>query len=232
MASGATGHNAGLAVAHIEKPASELEHMLGLESTRTIFNQLNEAWEALHTIHDEIGLKDNLLPFSHAVNGFNTLDDFISFLKDILLRIDLNQTDWRYLVSESLRGDFPIELLKLVEFVPHQTLLTALKTIDQSYVAAAMRTTSLKGKRMNSAKFCYKVLDYLKERFPHRFSVYEQTDITKIELFENHSVLEHTQGKVTAQDVILCTNAYMHFSIWDRINEKQIPNYKIRSLRG
>ncbi len=73
---------------------------------------------------------------------------------------------------------------------------------------------------MNSAKFCCKVLDYLKEKFGHRFSVYEETDITKIDLFENHSVLEHAHGKVTAQEVILCTNGYKNFSIWDRINEK------------
>ena len=73
---------------------------------------------------------------------------------------------------------------------------------------------------MNSAKFCYKVLDYLKEKFAHRFSVYEQTDITRIDLYENHSVLEHAHGNVTSQEVILCTNAYKHFSIWDQINEK------------
>lgn len=222
VASGATGYNAGLAVAHIEKPASELAHMLGLESTHAIFNELNEAWDALHTIHDEIGLKDNLISFSLVANGFNTLPDFISFLKDILIRKDLKQTDWRYLVSESLKKEIPEEFSNLIELVPHQTVLTTLKTIDTSYIAAAMRSVALKGKRMNSAKFCYKVLDYLKERFPHRFLVYEETDITKIDLYENHCMLEHAHGNVTAQEVILCTNAYTHFVIWDRINDKPI----------
>ena len=37
VASGATGHNAGLAIAHIEKPASELVHMLGKEATLSYF---------------------------------------------------------------------------------------------------------------------------------------------------------------------------------------------------
>ena len=220
VASGATGHNAGLAIAYIEKPASELVRMLGKEATQAIFNELDEGWDALHTIHDEIGLKDNLLSFPHVVNGFNSLPQFISFLKEILIRNDYSQTDWRYLVSESLKEDIPEEFSTIVEFVPHQTILIALKTIDASYIAATMRTSPFKGKRMNSAKFCYRVLDYLEERFPHRFSVYEQTDITRIDLYETHSVLEHAHGSATSQEVILCTNAYKHFSIWDRINEK------------
>lgn len=222
VASGATGHNAGLAIVYIEKPASELVSMIGKEAFQAIYNELDEAWDALHAIHDEIGLKDNLLSFPHVVNGFNSLPQFVSFLKEILIRNDYNQTQWRYLVSESLKNDIPEDLSTIVEFVPHQTILITLKTIDASYIAAALRTSPFKGKRMNSAKFCYKVLDYLQEKFANRFSVYEHTDITRIVLYKNHSVLEHAHGNVTSQEVILCTNAYKHFSIWDQINEKPV----------
>lgn len=83
-----------------------------------------------------------------------------------------------------------------------------------------MCLSPFKAKRTNSAKFCYKVSEYLKEKFPDRFSVYEHTDITRINLYKNHSILEHAHGKVTSQDIILCTNGYKNFSIWDHINEK------------
>lgn len=220
VASGATSHNAGLAIAHLEKPSSELMQMLGEEATHALFNELDEAFDALHTIHEKINLKDNLLSFSHVLNGFNSLLEFISFLKEIPIRADYNQIHWRILVCESLKNNIPEELSTVVEFVPHQTILTALKTIDERYIAAAIRTTSFKGKRMNSAKFCYKVLDYLKEKFAHRFSVYEHTDIARIDLYKDYSVLEYAHGKATVQEVILCTNAYKHFSIWDQVETK------------
>ncbi len=222
VASGATGYNAGLAIVHIEKPASELIDMLGKEATRAIFDELNEAWDSLHAIHEEIGFKDNLLSFPHAVNGFNSLPLFISFLKEFQIRDDWTHTHWRYLVSENLKKEIPEELSTIIEFVPQQTILTALKTIDESYIAATLCTSSFQAKRMNSARFCYKLLDYLKEKFAHRFSVYEHTDITRINIYKNHSALEHVHGKVTSQEVILCTNAYKHFSIWDGINEKPV----------
>lgn len=226
IAGGATGHNAGLAIAHIEKSASELVHMIGKQATQALFNELNEAWDDLHAIHEEIKLKDNLIPFSNAVNGFNSVPQFFSFLKDILIRDDHGQTQWRYLLSEELKMDIPDELSTIVELVPHQLILTTLKTIDSSYIAAAMRTSAFKAKRMNSAKFCYKVLEYLIEKFPHRFSVYEDSDITKINLYKNHSVLEHSHGEVTCKDVILCTNGYKDFSVFDQINQKVFTKLK------
>lgn len=226
VATGATGHNAGLAIAHIEKPASQLVSMLGLEATQALFSELNEAWDDLHTIHDEIKLSDNLIAFPYVVNGFNAVPQFVSFLKDHLIRNDNCQTQWRYLLSNDLKDDIPKELSTNIEFVSHRTILTTLKTIDTSYIAAAIRTTAFKAKRMNSAKFCHKVLDYLTEKFAHRFSVYEHTDITKINLYKNHSVLEHAHGHVTSQDVILCTNAYKDFSIFDQINQKVFTKLK------
>lgn len=217
VASGATGHNAGLAVVHIEKAADELVSILGKDGVEAIFSELDEAWEELHAIHDTIRLKDNLIGFSQAVNGFNSIVQFIPFAKTLLLRGEVSHTHWRYLVSESCKEEIPEELLSIVEFVPQQVILTALKTIDTSYIAATFRTSPFKGKRMNSAKFCYKILDYLKVNFAHRFSIYEQTDITRIDLHKTHSVLEHAYGKVTVKDVILCTNAYTDFSIWDQV---------------
>src|ERR1700679_2966010 len=42
VASGATGHNAGLAVIHLEKPASELVETVGKEGVKRIFEELEE----------------------------------------------------------------------------------------------------------------------------------------------------------------------------------------------
>lgn len=220
VASGATGHNAGLAVVHIEKSASELTHMLGVETTQSMFTELNEAWDDLHAIHDEIGLQDNLLSFSHVANGFNSIPECVSFLKDILVRSDYHKGDWRFVVSEESKEQIPEEFSHLFEVVPRQTVLDALRTVDARYIAAWMRVIPFKGKRMNSAKFCAKVLDYLQERFPNRFSVYEETNITEIALYQDHLILKHAHGIVQAQDIILCTNAYTDFSIWDHSGNK------------
>lgn len=220
VASGATGHNAGLAVIHIEKAASELEQTLGKEATRIFYNELNEAWDDLHAIHEEIGLQDNLLSFPKVANGFTSLDQFLATMKDFLIRSEYLQIKWRYLVAEDLKEKIPEEFAPLIEFVPQETILSLLYTNDRSYIAAAQPLPSFKGKRMNSAKFCYRVLDYLQQKYPHRLFVYEQTDISKIDLFSDHVVLKHANGIVTSQDVVLCTNGYKNFTIWDQINDK------------
>jgi len=220
VASGATGHNAGLAVVHIEKPASELVELLGKEATQTFFNELNEAWDDLHAIHEEIGLQDNLLSFPSVANGFNSLDQFLDLMKDFLIRSEYIQIQWRFLVAEGLREEIPEEFAAAVELVPQEDILDLLHSNDSSYIAAAQPRSPFKGKRMNSAKFCYKVLDYLKGRYPHRLFVYEQCDISRVDLFQDHVALQHAQGTVNAEEVVLCTNGYKNFTIWDRIHEK------------
>jgi glycine/D-amino acid oxidase-like deaminating enzyme len=149
-------------------------------------------------------------------------------VKEIALRGD--QGHWRYLVSETVQEKIPKELLPIVELVSHDALLMTLKTIDTSYVAATVRTSPFKGKRMNSAKFCYKLLAYLTKQFPDRFSVYEETEIAKIQLHESYSLLEYGGGKVKAQELILCTNAYHHFSIWDQRHQRPFTKLQERVL--
>lgn len=222
VASGATGHNAGLAVAFIEKPASELVSLIGEEATLALYNELNQAWDDLEAIHEAIDLKDNLLSFPYFANGFNSLPQFISYLRDVLIRENDVEGAWRFYVDERLSEEMPEDLAAEVEFVPHQTILAALRSIDTSYIAAGMRISTFRAKRMNSAKFCYKVLDYLKEKFGDRFSVYEHTDIANIDLYEDSATLTHAQGTITSQDVILCTNAYKNFSIRDQVRNKAV----------
>jgi glycine/D-amino acid oxidase-like deaminating enzyme len=219
IASGATGHNAGLAVIHLEKPASELVETVGKEGVMKIFEELEEAWTNLHSIQKEIGLDNNFITFPHAANGFNELSEFIAFVREAQIRAECSQATWRYLVSEEFKKEIPADLAETIEYVPHQAVLETLKTIDKSYIGAVL-ISAFKAGRMNSALFCCKVVDYLKENFPDRFSVYESTDITRIDLFKNHSVLLHAHGKITGEEVILCTNGYTNFTIWDQINQR------------
>lgn len=218
VASGATGHNAGLALVAMEKPTSELIEEIGEAAAKSLYEELYEAWDDLHAIHDVIGLQDNLLSFSHAANGFYSLSRFSLFVKNILLRGD--QKKWHYLVLDALKSKIPQDLATMPEFVPQKAILNALKTIDSNYIAAIVAVDDFKGKRMNSALFCYRVLDYLQAKFPDRFQVYEQTDIAKIKLHENYSILEHARGSIKAAEVILCTNGYKAFSIWEEVNQK------------
>lgn len=213
VASGATGTNAGLAVAFIEKPMSELVAKLGKEKADKIFADLEEGWQELHSIHKAIGFEENLVAFQDAANGFIELDFFITFLKEHLLQGIENEC--RYLVVESLKGQIPEEFTPYITFVPHSTILSILKTIDTSYIACCERPQNFMAKRMNSARFCYKILEFLKKNFPERFQVYEETNITKVRLSKDQAVLEHAQGTISAKSVILCTNAFKDFVIWD-----------------
>jgi glycine/D-amino acid oxidase-like deaminating enzyme len=220
VASGATGTNAGLAVAFIEKPFSELVAMLGQEKALNVFTELDTGWDILHAIHKEIGLEENLVPLPDLTNGFTSLDDLCNFIRQLDLRDDAKDT--KFWVEEGLRKDFPEDLARFVNFVPQSELLQIIQSIDKSFIAACRRPHDFKVKRTNSALFCYRVLDYLQGKYPNRFEVYEHSDVRMIRLYKDHVVLEAAGGKVKAHDVVLCTNAFTNFSIYNE--ERQEPH--------
>lgn len=213
VASGATGNNAGIAVPHIDKALHDLVDTLGVEGTKKAFLELDEAWEALYAIHDEIDLKNNIHKFAYAAQGIGSLSLFEHYMRECLAQTEFGRTQCRFLVEESHKAECATDLLTSIEFVPEQTILEAIKATDKQYIAAIIRLQPLRGSRMNSALFCYKVLEYLQKKFPNRLTIYENTEIARIRLHQDHQILNEN---IHSQHLILCTNGYTHFSIHDQ----------------
>ena len=220
VASGASGNNAGISVPAIEKSTKELIDEYGLAITKNTFKRLDEARDIIHAIHEEIGLLDNITTFSYAAFGFNSIDLLLESLEEHHLQEQIGRSHWRYLLKEDLKDSIPSQYLSSIELVSHPAVLNALKSEDPEYICAAVRKEPMQGDRMNSARFCYKLLEYLCVKFPERVRVYEHTPIYAIDLYSDRQILRCDAGKVDCQDLILCTNGYTDFTIHDHVRKR------------
>lgn len=218
IASGATGNNAGLAVAAIERPVTELIEEFGLDETKRGLFEIDSGWDELLSINKKIGLEKNLIEIPKAAFGFSSLSILIPFIQGDLIQKQFGRSKWEFFVcdDEEIKSQIPEDIQKNIKYKTHQDILDKLESKDKNYIAAAVRKDHFRGGRMNSSKFCHALLNYLKKQFPNRFSVYENTEIREIKLNQSQIELEHASGKINVQDVIFCTNGYNAFKVKDQ----------------
>lgn len=222
IASGATGNNAGLAVAALEKPVAEVVEEFGLEATKEAFSEIESAWDQLFKMAKEIDFSDNVVEITEASFGATSLEMIIPFMEGNIFQEQFGKPKWKFLIQDDkeIKKRIPKNLLKHVTFVRQNKILNTLKVTDPSYIAAAIRLPPFRIARVNSGKFCHQMVEYLHRKYPKRFSVYENTLISEIQLYTSHSELIHSLGKVHAHEVILCTNGYKDFVLNDYENKE------------
>lgn len=215
IASGATGNNAGIAVAAIERPISELINEYGSEMTDNTLNEINKGWDGLLGILEKTNTRDYFFPFERYAMGYSSLETLFHALGNEAASRNTSGKTYQYLISESLQSNISEDLHKYIQFTSTQLVLETLTCADERYIAAKVpEKLSLAG-RINSSKICYGILSYLEKQYPNRFAIYEGTEITRIDLNDNKSILQSKQGKIQTKDIILCTNAYTNFVISD-----------------
>ncbi len=224
VASGASGHNAGLASAVIEKPIKELIDTFGLEKTQQAYAEIDHGWELLVSSIQTTNAIDNFIPILDVKLGLTSLEVILHSLTQEVLQDQLGRGCWRYLVLDhaDIKNNIPEKFHKYIEFVSPQQIQTTLNTIDSGYIAVAIRANPIKAARVNSAKLCHQLLAYLQQKFPDRLAIYENTEISQIDLYAEKNVLHFANGLISANDVILCTNGYTHFKIIDHATQKSV----------
>lgn len=197
IASGATGNNAGFAWAHIERPVSELVEEFGFDLVKEAFMELDQGWNEYVRLNNLIGLEKNIELLENAGFAFTDLATLQRSLLDADIFRKMGRKSWEFFISEEF------ELTGVgIHRVPRTTLLEKLQTIDSSYIG--LLYDSVDRARTNTYLFCQRLLEHIRDLFPDRFEVYEQTEITHID----QNVLHHAHGTLVASDVILCTNGY------------------------
>ncbi|MBX7067531.1 MAG: FAD-binding oxidoreductase [Parachlamydiales bacterium] len=196
---GATGNNAGFAWAHIERPVSELVEEFGFEPVKEAFLELDHGWDEYIRIHKLIGLENNVEPLDNSGLGFGFTDTATleRSLQDGALFRKMGRKKWEFFISEEIEMEG-----EGIHRVPREVILEKLQTKDPSYIG--LLYDSVDRARTNSYLFCHRLLQYLKNRFPDRFEVYEQTEITQIE----KNTLKFSSGTITADVLVICTNGY------------------------
>jgi glycine/D-amino acid oxidase-like deaminating enzyme len=208
----------------METSIQQLINQYGIEKTKRTYDELDRGWELLLEIYDKLDMQEDFIRISHTNPGYTSLDSIIYAVTQEMLQEQIGRLRANFLIldDEKIKEKIPDELKKYIQFVPQEKISEVLKTQDKAYIAVLVTIDDAKAARINSAKFCYKVLLYLQKKFPERFFVYEDTDITQIDIGSLPSVLHHATGKIKTQDVILCTNAYKDFLIHDKEHQCSI----------
>lgn len=227
IASGATGNNAGIAVAGIEKPIQELVSEWGPELTANTFDEMNDGWNLLFDILEKTNMHDYFFPVRRYVQGFSSLNLLLHALNQEQFNRNMDYRKYKYLVSDSLKGEISEELHQYIQFTSPEYILETLRCVDANYIAAKIPEQEVQAGRINTAKLCYQMLSYLEKQFPNRFSVYERTEITTIDISQLQINLQSNRGKIHTKDVILCTNGYKNFVIFDQ--EQKLKIDKLQS---
>lgn len=210
LAHGATGHNAGQVVARFERPLEEIEKEFGFEKTSAALQDISSTWVLLEEMYTDANLD---IVFSRTTGhmGFVTLYQVLIALKNVEIEVRSNLPMDEFLVSENapFLKDIPRIYEKLYKVVPHREILKKMETEDTKFYAVCSDQAAC----INSALFCQEVVKFLLEKYPDRFSLYENTHIKKVVLKERHALLDALKHTINASRVVLCTNGFENFEI-------------------
>jgi glycine/D-amino acid oxidase-like deaminating enzyme len=212
LAHGATGHNAGQVVARFERPLFEIEQEFGFEMTQDALVDIHSTWLLIEEMYSDAGL-DIVFSRTNGRIGFTTLLQVINALKDIEIELRSGLPRSEFLISENAPfvENIPKIFEKLYKIVPHKEILDKMETEDKSFYAVYSDQAAC----MNSALFCQEIVTFLLEKYSDRFSIYENTRVQKIVLKKNHALLDASKSTVNASKVVLCTNGFENFEIFN-----------------
>jgi glycine/D-amino acid oxidase-like deaminating enzyme len=210
IAHGATGHNAGQLVSYFERSFTDLCREFGVELASAGQSAVESAWVLLEEVLQDTKLATPLFQFT----GYAGCKD----LAEVLVHLEDNW--WRkkgglplekmFIASEApYLKQLPAKYDTLYSVVPHKNITALLETKDASYTATL---ASRKG-CMNSALFCEELVRYMIAQFGDRFTVYEHSPIHQVVLYKNHANLVGDTYTIFADQVVLCTNGFEHFTI-------------------
>ncbi len=210
VAHGATGHNAGQIVSYFEHPFAHLVDEYGLSLAAKAQESIYHAWDLLEDIFKETKITTPLSVCT-GYAGCSSVEQVNLHLRNLKFQREAGLRVEEVLVANlpEVLGAIKPEYEGLYAVVEPDYILKILETTDTRYLAAL---ASRKG-CLNSALFCEDVIEYLLQTYPERFSLYEHSPITEIELGTKAATLKVNDCAISTKRVILCTNGFQNFTI-------------------
>ena len=213
LAHGATGHNAGQVASYFEKGFKGLVEEFGMKRAAEGQQAIYDAWQLLEEMYADAAL-DIFFERGMGHDGFSTYAQVVEMLEEIWLKREAGIAYDHMAISLSapFLHDIPQKYAGLYRAVPQRQVLEMLETDNEMFMAVS---TDKRG-CVNSALLCEKVLAYLQEAYPGRFSFFEHAPVHKIILRKDTALLDAENHTVLAKRVVLCTNGFENLHI---INE-------------
>lgn len=221
VAHGATGHNAGQVVMYFERPFSSIVKEFGSDMAIEGQKNIIDTWKLLRHIHKTVGVHTHLAEFM-GYAGLSNMRQIESHLEDTLeiKKAGLNME--RLLISKEFLQTRKINKKYHGSYsvVPHKKIMTLLETNNPEYVAVLAGRKGL----VNSAIFTEETAEYLAKKYPKRVTIFEESPVKKIELYNGSAQLHVRSRTVSAKNVVMCTNGFHNIDILNkygsRINQK------------
>ena len=214
LAHGATGHNAGQITSYFSRSLTDLSKEFSEDMVIDAQKNIEEhAWQLIDEMYTEAGLD---IPISRFVGhlGLYSKEHLIILLEDNIIRERHGLLPKE--ISVAREADFLPSVDKkfygFYKVVKQEELLKKLETDNKQFTICLSEHKGC----MNSALFTEKVAEYLLNKYPDRFSVYEHTHIGKIALHENNAVLDAEKHTVTTGKVVLATNGFDNITILNK----------------
>ena len=213
IAHGATGHNAGQVTSYFERPLAELVEEFGLELAIDGQRSVESAWNLMDEIINVAQLQTPLYRFT-GYAGFSSAQQLLSHLKDNSCRLAGGLPVEDIIIAKEWNGlkDIPAEYNDLYSVAEQKDILALLETDNKDYIAVL----SYQKGCTNSALFSEELIGYMIANYKDRFSFYEGSPVKTIRLNASGGVLEVLDYAIKAEQIVLCTNGFEHFTI---INE-------------
>lgn len=175
IAQGATGHNGGQAVAGFEQPLEKLCQIFGEELVSDGLKAIEGAWDLLYTMIYETGINIDIQEVSASM-AFSSIDDVLEILQERQMLERLGIAGGDIILAEEVAGKIPEEYGDLFTIKRSDVLAEILHTGPGRFICIQKTRMAL----MNSALFCEEIVSWLIERYPDRFSVFENTIVQSI----------------------------------------------------
>jgi len=217
VAHGATGHNAGHVTTYIEKSTKELVAEFGEKKAISGICLIESALDLIDQIYKDTGLKTPYYKLT-GYGGYSTLEQIISVLEDNYYRLSNGLRTEKILIAEEakIEKDIPEKYKDMYKVEKHDDILSLIETNNKSFIACSFCEEGC----MNSALFCEELSEYMKKNFIDRFSLFENSPVSRVFLRENDGVVKTISHFITAEKIILCTNGFENFNIINEVGEE------------
>lgn len=222
IAHGATGHNAGQLVSYFERPFHELVDQFGFDMAIAGQRAVESAWGLIDDIIAETNIRTPLYRFT-GYAGFSSEDQLMTHFKNNIARVRGGLPPESIFVAREsdMSARIPEEYKSLYSTIPHADVLALLETENPAYFAVL----SYQKGCMNSALFTEELIGYLIKTYPERFSFYEESRVSVVELEKENVRVRVGVHEVVGKRVLLCTNGFENFKIENKSGEEIDPTF-------
>lgn len=199
IASGASGHNAGQAVAMMETYYTDLADTFGRAEVEKAALFMEQSWKEL----SELCAYADVEPFeTDGLDGLMTVKEIRDAIRTEQFRQEMGLRPDTIYIDELIEDDF-IDASWIVR-IPKKEIASMLDVVDDRFIAVSSQKRTV----VNPAQLCRDVVEKLEEEHPDRFELAERSPVTAIMCDDTTARVVTENGLAHTEYVVYCTNGY------------------------